>query len=338
MINIHHKSINMSFSLVATVATSVALTLCALVVLRKLVVVLMTRQFPVHRSGAVLITGASSGIGRHAAEFLSARGYIVFAGVRKVRDAEEIKQRCNKSLRPLLIDVSSHESITKAVEALTLELRDLGMPLVGLVNNAGVGESFTAEFHPWDNMRGMFETNFWGAVDLTRQVLPLLREGKGRVIMISSVAALVSQPMTSIYCASKKALEGYSDSLRQELQHFDISVSMLEPAYVKTDLLGKAQALKVEGDMSKEELERTEKQRHLYPHYFSQKRREKKVKTMMSGDTPQVTTDAIFDALVSPYPKTRYVVASVNGNPAWVIAWLFWAVPDRLKDFLIQNV
>ena len=219
-----------------------------------------------------------------------------------------------------------------------MELKQLGIPLVGLVNNAGVGESFAAEFHPEDNARGMFETNFWGAVTLTREALPLLRTGRGRIVMISSVAALISQPMTSMYCASKRALEGYTDSLRQELRHFDISVSMLEPAYVQTDLLGKAQALKAPSDMTQQELETKGKAEALYPQFFSAQHREKKVRTMKSGDSPQVTSDAITHALTSPYPKTRYVVASVNGNPAWVVAWIFWVVPDRLKDFLVKNI
>lgn len=328
----------MVWTLVASAVGSLLLSAGIILISRKLLDILLRDRFPVHTSGAVLITGASSGIGRHAAEFLAARGYTVFAGVRKQSDADAIKSSGRINMHPLLIDVSRHESVTKAIASLTSELKRLGLPLVGLVNNAGVGESFAAEFHPRDNMRDMFETNFWGAVDLTREALPLLRAGRGRVIMISSVAALVSQPMTSIYCASKRALEGFTDSLRQELRHFDISVSMLEPAYVQTDLLGKAQALKDDSDMSAEEKKRRDRSEELYPHYFSAKHKAKKLKTMKSGDSPQVTTDAIADALTSPYPKTRYVVASVNGSPAWAIGWLFWVAPDRLKDFLIKNI
>lgn len=328
----------MSLSLTAAVITSLALSAGILIVLRKVLNILLREQFPVHRSGAVLITGASSGIGRHAAEYLAVKGFTVFAGVRKVRDAEAIKNNGNKNMHPLLIDVSNHDSVVKAVSTLTLELKSLQMPLVGLVNNAGVGEAFTAEMHPWENMRGMFDTNFWGAVDLTQEALPLLREGKGRVIMISSVAALVSQPMTSLYCASKKALEGFTDSLRQEVRHFDISVSMVEPAYIKTELLGKIQAMKAETEMSKGEQELMHKQETLYPHLFSKKNRAKKAGTLKGGDTPQVATDAIMDALVSPFPNTRYVVASVNGTPAWVIGWVLWALPDRSKDLILKKM
>ncbi|CAM9274186.1 unnamed protein product [Ectocarpus fasciculatus] len=318
--------------------SSLALAACILAALRKIIQIALRERFPVHRRGAVVITGASSGIGRHAAEHLAARGYTVFAGVRKVRDAAAIKASGTRGMHALLIDVNSRESITKAVATLSIELQHLDMPLVGLVNNAGVGESFAAELHPEDNARGMFETNFWGAVTLTREALPLLRAGRGRIIMISSVAALISQPMTSMYCASKRALEGFTDSLRQEVRHFNISVSMLEPAYVQTDLLSKVQALKSTSDMTQQELDTKAKADMLYPQFFSAQHREKKVRTMKSGDSPQVTSDAILDALASPYPKTRYVVASVNGTPAWVVAWIFWAVPDRLKDFLVNNI
>jgi NAD(P)-dependent dehydrogenase (short-subunit alcohol dehydrogenase family) len=189
-----------------------------------------------------------------------------------------------------------------------------------------------------DNARAMFETNFWGAVDLTRETLPLLREGRGRVVMISSVAGIISQPMTSMYCASKRALEGFTDSLRQEVKHFGISVSLVEPAYVKTDLLGKTQAVRTESELSAEELKRRTATTELYPYFFSKKFRDKKLKIMTHGDSPQVTTDAIFDALASTYPKTRYVVASVNGTPAWAIVWFFWAATDRLKDFFIKSM
>ena len=184
----------------------------------------------------------------------------------------------------------------------------------------------------------MFETNFWGAVDLTRECMPLLRKARGRVVMISSVAALVSQPMTAVYSASKRALEGFTDSFRQEVKHFGISVSMLEPAYVNTDLLSKAQALRPPDELSPDEQHRKEQTEALYPHYASVAHKKKKLKTMKKGDSPQVTTNAIYDALTNPFPLTRYVVASVNGTPAWVIGWLFWAAPDRLKDYLIANI
>jgi NADP-dependent 3-hydroxy acid dehydrogenase YdfG len=98
-----------------------------------------------HYMYCIARSGASSGIGRHAAEYLARRGYTVYAGVRKAHDAESIKSAGHKNLFPLLIDVSKHASIAQAVASLAVELKRLDLPLVGVVNNAGVADSFAAE-------------------------------------------------------------------------------------------------------------------------------------------------------------------------------------------------
>ena len=129
----------------AALLSSIALAFSGILVARKLINILLREQFVVHSQGAIVITGASSGIGRHAAEFLASRGFTVFAGVRKEKDVENIKASQQRNLLPLLVDVNSHDSIKQAVANLADELKRMDLRLIGLVNNAGVGESFAAE-------------------------------------------------------------------------------------------------------------------------------------------------------------------------------------------------
>jgi NAD(P)-dependent dehydrogenase (short-subunit alcohol dehydrogenase family) len=309
-----------------------------LIVFRIITQWLFSKSFVVHKKGIVVITGATTGIGRHAAEFLARQGYNVYAGVRKSKDADEIKSMSSRDiplLSPITCDVTDHNSCIEAVKFIKEEMARLRLPLVALVNNAGVGDNATAEFHSLSTAKWMFDTNFWGAIDMTQQFLPLLRECRGRIVMISSMAAIVSNPCTSMYCASKRALEGYTDALRQEVQSLGVSVSIIEPAYVKSNLIGKVQ--ETMSKVTPQEAQKNSEIEKLYHHLFTPEKRQKKLKTMTSGDSPQVTTDAIAHSVMDKNPKSRYVVASVNGIPAWVLGWLMWALPDRLRDFFIEH-
>lgn len=311
----------------------------ALIITRIITQWLFSKSFIVHKKGIVVITGATTGIGRHAAEYLARQGYNVYAGVRKSKDADEIKsvsyQEKIPLLSPITCDVSNHESCQKAAAFIKEEMARLRLPLVALVNNAGVGDNATAEFHSLGTAKWMFDTNFWGAIDMTQQFLPLLRECRGRVVMISSMAAVVSSPCTSMYCASKRALEGYTDALRQEVQNLGVSVSIIEPAYVKSNLIGKVQ--EIMSQVTPEEAKKNAEIENLYHHLFTPEKKQKKLKTLTSGDSPQVTTDVIAHSVMSKNPKSRYVVASVNGIPAWIMGWLMWALPDRMRDFLMEH-
>ena len=153
------------------------------------VIYLVTPEFPVHESGIILISGASTGIGRHAAEHMAKDGYTVFAGVRKQTDFDSIAALKNPNFQPILFDVTNHESCVKAVEFLKTYSSEHGLPLVAVVNNAGISRRMVAEFNSLEDARVVFETNFFG-MDLTQLTLPMLRESKGRVVMISSVAGV----------------------------------------------------------------------------------------------------------------------------------------------------
>lgn len=212
---------------------------------------LATRKaFPIPApGGGVVMTGASTGIGAHAAHSLADAGFLVFAGVRKEADGETLKAnaptaKSRENILPIILDVTKQEQIYAAVQTVqeTLAAKG-GLPLVGLVNNAGVsGAMKPVEFENLDDIRWLFDVNFFGAIATTKAFLSLLRAGKGRVINISSMAGVTSAPLMANYCGSKWALEAFSDALRVEMEGHEVSVSVVEPAYVQSAIFDKMAA------------------------------------------------------------------------------------------------
>ncbi|MDQ3878162.1 MAG: SDR family oxidoreductase, partial [Actinomycetota bacterium] len=184
--------------------------------------------------GPVVITGASSGIGRACALYLDRNGHRVFAGVRKEADAESLREQGSNRMSPVLVDVTDQESITKARDHVEADLD--GRPLHGLVNNAGITISGPAEFVPIDEVRRQFEINLFGHMAMTQAFLPMLRRSKGRIVNVGSIGGINALPFMSPYCASKFAMEAFSDSLRMELAAWDMRVSLIEPGSIATPL------------------------------------------------------------------------------------------------------
>jgi len=185
---------------------------------------------------AVVVTGASTGIGRATALQLDAQGYRVFAGVRKPKDGQALAERASDALTPLLLDVTDEASIATAVERVRSET---GGRLFGLVNNAGLSLNGPLELVPVSRIRTLMEVNVVGLLAVTRGFIPLLRESRGRLVNISSGHGLLAVPDKSVYAASKFAVQAIGDSLRVELRPFGVSVSNLVVGKVDTAVLGK---------------------------------------------------------------------------------------------------
>ena len=287
-------------------------------------------SFPVHPSGVVLVTGASSGIGEHAAATLVARGkYTVFAGVRRQEDAKRLQQ-AYPGIRPIFLDVTDEESIRSAVDI----LKDSGMPLVGLVNNAGVQRDLPLELQKSKDERFTFNVNVFGMLDVTRAFLPLLRKaGAGaRVVTVGSVSGVIAAPGSSTYSASKFAIEGITDSLRMELQPFGISVSLIQPGYVRSKMGSKFH------ESSSDFYGVSDAQYNLYKHVFEGFFVEDRLNSLPENAAPPESTSslAITHALTATRPKTRYACANVGpGLPAWVVVSLKSILPDRVMDLLL---
>jgi NAD(P)-dependent dehydrogenase (short-subunit alcohol dehydrogenase family) len=186
---------------------------------------------------AVVVTGASSGIGLDACRELAARGFRVFGTVRRAEDEAAVQAAGATALR---LDVTSRPSIQAAREQVTKLLE--GAALAGLVNNAGISGAGPIELADLDEFRTMFEVNALGAVAVTQEFLPLLKAGRGRVVNVSSVSGRIAPPFMAPYAASKFALEAISDCMRHELRPFGIDVVVIQPGVVHTPIWKKGAA------------------------------------------------------------------------------------------------
>jgi len=184
-----------------------------------------------HRREAVVVTGASSGIGAGAALMLAREGYLAFAGVRNDADAARAAT-LHEHVRPLRLDVTDRESVAEAAR----HVADSGHVLRGVVCNAGVAVAGPLEFLPVDELRRQFEINVFGAVATAQAFLPQLRASRGRLVFVGSISGRLSVPFIAPYSASKFALRAIADALRVELRPAGIGVSLIEPASVKTPI------------------------------------------------------------------------------------------------------
>jgi NAD(P)-dependent dehydrogenase (short-subunit alcohol dehydrogenase family) len=184
----------------------------------------------------VVITGASTGIGKATALHLDQLGFEVFAGVRRDADGQSLSEAASARLTPLILDVTEADSIAAAVEEVAGRT---GGEIFGLINNAGLSINGPLELVEVSEIEKLFDVNVIGLLSITKAIIPLLRKGKGRLINISSGHGLLAIPDKSVYAASKFAVQAISDALRTELAPFGVSVSNLVVGKVDTAVLGK---------------------------------------------------------------------------------------------------
>ena len=188
-------------------------------------------------TGAVVITGCSGGgIGRHAAETLAAKGHRIFCSVRKEAHKAELDALGLASLTTLLMDVTKPEEVEVFVESVLVQTKEEGITIAGVVNNAGISKHVPIEFSDIDVINNVLDVNLHGVLRVTRALLPSIRNDRGRVINIGSVKGVLAPPGTGAYGFSKYALEALTDSLRVELIDYGVSVSMVNPGYIKTKI------------------------------------------------------------------------------------------------------
>lgn len=273
-------------------------------------------------TGAVLVTGASTGIGAAAALHLAALGHRVFAGVRRMEAGEALRRREGAPTVPVLLDVTDAASIAAAVQRVAEAVGVGG--LGALVNNAGIAVPGAWEHIGRERLLRQFEVNLFGTVAVTQAFLPLVRRGRGRIVTVGSIAGKHAPPFYGPYAASKHALEAFGDSLRLELRPWGISVSLVEPGAVDTPIWEKGLALADEatGEMPPEA-------RRLYAPYIEAARRSGE-QAGRRGIAPERVAEAIAHAVRSPRPKTRYLV----GRDARLYASAMRLLPDRAIDLL----
>jgi NAD(P)-dependent dehydrogenase (short-subunit alcohol dehydrogenase family) len=275
-------------------------------------------------SGAVVVTGASTGIGRATALRLASSGYTVFAGVRKDQDAESLRRE-SPSLIPLILDVTDPEHLGDAVRAVEAHVGAQG--LRGLVNNAGISGGASTEFLPLDDLRGMLEVNVVGVVATTQAFLPLLRLGGGRIVCIGSISGRMAVPFLAAYSMSKAAVSALCDSLRGELRPWGIHVAMVEPGAIRTPIWDKGLR-----DVDESLQKWPQRALQLYGAAIP-KLRTLTEKTASSAIPPENVAKVVEHALSARRPRTRYLV----GTDARVQA-VVRRVPDRARDAMVARM
>lgn len=278
-----------------------------------------------NRRGAVVVTGASSGIGEACARRLAGLGFQVFAGVRKPADGERLQGEI-AGVTALAIDVVDADSIARAVEAVREATGGAG--LAGLVNNAGVAVPAPIEHQPIEDFRRQIEVNLIGQVAVTQAFLPQLRAARGRIVNMSSIGGKVAVPLLGAYAASKFGLEGFSDSLRRELRPWGIHVAVIEPGTIATPIWDK-------GVASGDELEASlgEQAKRDYGPLIATVRTASE-QGARTGLPPDAVARDVAHALTARKPKTRYLV----GREAKSRALLARIAGDRVIDAGIARV
>jgi NAD(P)-dependent dehydrogenase (short-subunit alcohol dehydrogenase family) len=276
----------------------------------------------------VVITGASTGIGKAVALRLNRAGWRVFAGVRKQQDGEALKEAAgSERLVPVIIDVTEADGIARARDAVR-EVAGSGQGIHGLVNNAGIGVGGPVEFVALDEWRRQLEVNVIGQVAVTQAFLPQLRAGKGRIVNIGSIGGLLANPFLAPYCASKSAMEAITDSLRVELRKWGIWVAIIEPGSIATPIWDKAESQYGEAlaALPPEGHELYGRDVKAFTKAF--------LKIGARGLPPETVAGAALHALTAKRPKPRYVI----GREAKVQLALSRILPARAMDALTSRV
>jgi len=249
---------------------------------------------------SVLITGASTGIGRATALRLDAAGWQVFAGVRKQADAESLRADGSERLEPLILDITDADQIAAAVARIDFEA---GGSLTGLVNNAGVAIPSPLETMPLDDFRRQIEVNLTGQLAVTQAMLPTIRHARGRVVFISSIGGLIAFPLTGAYHAAKFGIEAVGDVFRQELRPWGISVSIVEPGSIDTPIWARAR-----GEQTVDEVGGRSPQREALYGKAIESYRKVVRSTAERGIPAEKVAKTIEHALSARRPRSRYLV------------------------------
>jgi len=268
----------------------------------------------------ILITGCSSGIGYCVASGLQKRGYRVFATARR---AESVKQLNDEGFESLQLDLDDSQSIKQAVDEV---LRRTDGRLYAVFNNGAFGLPGAVEDLSRDAIRAQFETNFFGWLELTNLLLPVMRkQGYGRIIKNSSVLGFVAMPFRGAYNSSKYAIEGLSDTLRLELKDTNIHVSLVEPGPILSRfranaLIALQQHIDIENSVHKERyqqvLERLNKEGPAAPFTLP----------------PEAVLKKVIHALEARKPRVRYYVTV----PTYLFGYLKRVLPTRTLDRLLR--
>lgn len=269
-----------------------------------------------------MITGASTGIGYATTQFLIAKGWSVFAGVRKDADAERLSSAFGEAVTPVLCDVTDDAQVKAAGQSVREALGD--KVLSGLVNNAGVAVAGPLLHLPVEDMQRQLEINVTGQLRATQAFAPLMGAGEtrqgapGRIVNISSVAGLSAMPLVTPYACSKHALEAYTQGLRRELLMYGIDVVAINPGPIATPIWDKAE------ELDPEQYKHTDYAPAIEGLLGFMVKRGRK------GLPPVKVAEAVYAGLTDPKPKLNTIL-----TPEPFQQWLMSILPSRMVDRMI---
>jgi NAD(P)-dependent dehydrogenase (short-subunit alcohol dehydrogenase family) len=249
-----------------------------------------------------LVTGSSSGIGYETALLLARSGFHTYASMRNIGKGRSITEIANAEKLPLQIvqlDVNDDVSVREAIDKIESENDRIDV----LVNNAGYGLFGSLEDLSIDEIKSLFETNFFGVIRVTQKVLPIMRRqncGGGTIVNVSSVGGIVGVPVLSAYQSTKFALEGLSESMSYELEPFGIRVIIIEPGFIRTNIMNSSKLAKKALDPKS-------------PYFLLMQRVESHFKSMInhtSSSPPEDVAKVILQAITSKSPQLRYTVGN----------------------------
>jgi NAD(P)-dependent dehydrogenase (short-subunit alcohol dehydrogenase family) len=274
-------------------------------------------------SGAVVVTGASSGIGRATALRLADAGYHVVAGVRKASDGDALTSLTAGALTPLLVDVTDAASVRAAAEEVAAIVGDAG--LAGLVNNAGIGVTWPMEAIPSEVLRRQYDVNVFGQVTVIQAFLPLLRAAGGRLVNIGTIGDRLTIPFGGPLTSSKWAFASITEALRLELRPWGIHVVLVEPASIRTEAVGKLEA---DAERTLGQFDEVERARYGDAYRAMTRTSAAREKT---GSEPAVVAEVVHRALTAKRPRTRYLVGKHARTLAFLARWAPDPVLDRIR-------
>ncbi len=281
------------------------------------------KRYPLVGEKVVVVTGASTGIGRATARMLKGLGWRVFPTARSRTDLDLLR---GEGFQPVELDLSDPDSVDYAAK----EVLELSQGVLGaVVNNAGYGQPGALEDLSRSAVRKQFETNVFGTMDFTNRFIPVFRAQKnGRIVLVSSVVGRVVIPFMGAYCASKFAVEAIGDEYRMELGPAGISVSIVEPGPIKTSF-----RKRVVSEASRGLEMRDSAFAKRYAKELSEPERTYSRPTDIFRKPPEAVARRIVHALESRHPRARYPVTGA----AWFGEFAARFFPARFKDWMLTS-
>ena len=270
---------------------------------------------------AVLITGATTGIGRATAEHLAAAGYFVYAGARKDADMQELNKIDN--IMAVRIDVTRPDQIDAAVKVIEKE----GRGLWGLVNNAGVNVVAPLVEAKEEDFRFLFDVNVYGVFRVTKAFAPMIIESRGRIVNISSISGVLSGGGYGMYAGSKHAIEAMTDALDAELEDFGVFVTAVNPGNFASEI-GLTRCKRLLADRRDDEWGLFEDRRQQM---LSDCEERLDAGAENEGTPPDAVARAVEQALFEEHPRQRYLVVPRQVEAGWTIA-------KAVEEMLVLNV